>query len=406
VKTRRLLSVSLALVVSGVFGTYGPASAVTDEVELQGRSTAVISGTPKELLATVPAVAPLAVGYKPGMFLPPNALTKRNKRGCTLRNELLIKMAVKKPKVVGRQCALQGGEWLVDFGTKRLRKASQVKLGKLLPDKYVYAQGAFGWTPAQRSAYARTVVRPKPATRSLIASPLPDVLVAGSMSHFQPMSQPGLKFLTQTNVTMDKISAIGGTSAVPSAVIGEATRPLSGPEAELAALQKQYPDFFRNWTIATLMNTKSWGLSFAPMAKNAFEVTINECAEDASKNNVCNQSLTFPSEASRYRITVVPSLVSTSPSFTNEPLRGYGSPTGPVIDRHLFGIHAPANWFSDVPSGIEGPTYPETIPSVPVGYLGCGIPKPPGGTLNHLRVLSIGASLNVRFRQGKSLTPR
>jgi polysaccharide biosynthesis protein PslG len=66
---------------------------------------------------------------------------------------------------------------------------------------------------------------------------------------------------------------------------------------------------------------------------------------------------------------VVPTLASTTPEVTSEPLRGYGSPTGPVIDRHLFGLHAPADWVSDIASGFEGPTNPRTIPNVPVGYL-------------------------------------
>jgi polysaccharide biosynthesis protein PslG len=359
---RGLVLILSATLVGGLL-TVG-AAPVSSETDLQPRSAAVIAGTPIELLASAPSVAPLAVGYKSGMFLAPNALTKRNKRGCTLRNELLIKMAVKKPKVVGRQCALQGGEWLVDFGTKRVKKASQVKLGKLLPDKYVYAQGAFGWNPEQRRAYATTVVPPKKATRGM---QIPD---QSWLNQYQPISPSAARFLSLLNGNLDRISALGGTAAIPEAVVTAAGQaPLSGPEAELAALKAQNPTFFTNWTIATLMNAKSWGISFAPMVKNSFEVTLRECAADATKGNICNTTLTFPSEATRYNITVVPQLASTQPAATSEPLRGYGTPTGPVIDRHLFGMHAPANWFSDEASGAEGPTYPETIPSVPVGYL-------------------------------------
>jgi len=343
----------------------GAAPGVVANPFIETRSKAQISGTPSELLATVPAVAPLAVGYKPGMFLPANALTKRNKRGCTLRNELLIKMAVKKPKVVGRQCALQGGEWLVDFGTKRLRKASQVKLGKLMPDKYVYAQGAFSWTPAQRNAFATTIVQP---TRSMRVR---EPSIQEWLNQFQPVSSIVFKFLNKSNGVLDNISALGGSSAVPAEVLGGvAGSEPTGPEAELEALKRKNPALFTSWTIAMLMNAKSWGISFSPIVKANFQVTINECAADATKGSVCTQELSFPSEASRFGITVVPDLASTVPPVTaSDRPAGYGSPTSPVIDRHLFGIHAPANWFSDIPSGAEGPTYPETIPNVPVGYL-------------------------------------
>ena len=327
----------------------GAPIAVSDEPAAQQRAKVTqISGTPAELLATVPAVAPLAVGYKPGMFLPPNALTKRNARGCTLRNELLIKMAVKKPRVVGRQCALQGGEWLIDFGTKRVKTASQVKLGKLMPDKYVYAQGAFGWNETQRRAFATTVVPPKRATRGI------DIADSSWLNQYQPVSKRLLQFLSRSNSVLDSLTG----------------SPTAAAEAELTALQAAYPDFFRSWTIAMLMNAKSWGISFSPMVKANFQATITECAKDATKGNICTLGLTFPSEASRFGITVVPEVASAAPpiSAADRPT-GYGTPTGPVIDRHLFGIHAPASWFSDVPSGVEGPTYPETIPSVPVGYL-------------------------------------
>ena len=327
----------------------GAPVASTEEPAAQPRAKAAqISGTPAELLATVPAVAPLAVGYKPGMFLAPNALTKRNTRGCTLRNELLIKMAVKKPRVVGRQCALQGGEWLIDFGTKRVTKASQVKLGKLMPDKYVYAQGAFGWNETQRRAFATTIVPPKKATRGI------QITDQSWLNQYQPVSRRSLTFLNRSNIILDLLA---GSPSVT-------------PEAEMAALQAAYPDLFRSWTIAMLMNAKSWGISFAPWVKATFQVAITECAKDSTKGNICTQGLTFPSEASRFGITVVPELASTTPpiSASDRPTE-YGTPTGPVIDRHLFGIHAPASWFSDVPSGVEGPTYPETIPSVPVGYL-------------------------------------
>jgi len=145
---------SVALVAS--LGLATPtASQANDapEPRLAPMASAPITGTPAEILQEIPVTEPLTVGYKAGLFLPVGSMAKKDKRGCTLRNQLLIQMASKKPKV-GRGCKLTGGEWLVDFGTKKIKKPSQVKLGTLLPDKYVYAQGAYGWTEKQRATYA------------------------------------------------------------------------------------------------------------------------------------------------------------------------------------------------------------------------------------------------------------
>ena len=86
-----------------------------------------------------------------------------------------------------------------------------------------------------------------------------------------------------------------------------------------------------------------------------------------------------PDEASLYQINAVPQIASevgpryfnyeTGQAFLNPNSFAYGPPTTPAVGRDLFGIHAPADWFSDVKSGTEGPTDPATIPSVPVGYV-------------------------------------
>lgn len=113
-----------------------------------------ISGTPGEILRELPVTEPLISGFESGLFQPKGALYKKDAKGCTKRNQLLISIATKKPKV-GRNCVLSGGEWLVDFGAKKVNKAKDVKLLPLMPDNYVYAQGAYGWTEAQRRAYGQ-----------------------------------------------------------------------------------------------------------------------------------------------------------------------------------------------------------------------------------------------------------
>lgn len=151
----------------------------------------------------------------------------------------------------------------------------------------------------------------------------------------------------------------------------------------MASLRKQNPALFDAWTVATLLNAKSWGLSFGPGTYDSFDVTIQQCAAanpEKGDSNPCTSEYTVPNQAARYSITPVPMSASIRPpspapasgsaqSATVVPDLSYSAPTGQTIDRSLFGIHAPANWFSDLESGVEGPTDEATIPDVPVGYL-------------------------------------
>jgi hypothetical protein len=91
-------------------------------------------------------------------MFPSLASKAKDKRGCTLRNQMLIKLATKKPRV-GAGCKLTGGIWSLDFGASKTSQPAKVKIGKLMPDLYVYGQGAYLWTQQQRAAYSTTVVK-------------------------------------------------------------------------------------------------------------------------------------------------------------------------------------------------------------------------------------------------------
>lgn len=328
---------------------------------------APISGTPGEILRELPVTEPLISGFESGLFQPKGALYKKDAKSCTKRNQLLINIATKKPKV-GRNCVLSGGEWLVDFGAKRITKASDVKILPLMPDNYVYAQGAYGWTEAQRRAYGQDYPKkpwtPK-GTRSQMVEATDDLWQLYSAN---------------SAVVIERILANLGTYGVEQRG-GDARD--TALEAELAALRKQNPVLFDNWTVATLLNAKSWGLSFGPGTYDSFDVTIRECAAanpEKGDSNPCTSEYTVPNAAARYSITPVPMSASIRPpspapapgsaqSDTVVPDLSYSAPTGQTIERSLFGIHAPANWTSDLESGFEGPTDEATIPDVPVGYL-------------------------------------
>lgn len=358
-----ILGSSLALLASVLVG----ATPALAQPEVQPRSmpaaAAPVKGTPAQIITEVPVTEPLTVGYDAGLFIPKGGLYKKNKSGCTLRNQMLIKMASKKPKV-GKNCTLSGGEWLVDFGTKRVTKAQDVKLRGLLPDNVVYGQGAYGWTEAQRRAYGASYApAPTRSTRSLGAT---------------IESEPVQGFSPSGDKVMGAIhEAVGAKIAPGMGVPGELLL-----EAELAQLRAKAPALFENWTVATLLNAKSWGLSLSPGMFGSFQVTIEECASanpEKGDANPCTKDYTVPNEAARYSITPVPMTASLQPAdvvskgASTVPTISYGPPTGETISRSLFGLHAPAHWVSDTEgdeaTGFEGPTDEATIPDVPVGFL-------------------------------------
>lgn len=330
-------------------------------------AAAPISGTPSQILRELPVTEPLISGFESGLFQPKGALYKKDAKGCTKRNQILISIATKKPKV-GKNCVLSGGEWIVDFGAKRITKASDVKLLPLMPDNYVYAQGAYGWTEAQRRAYGQDYPK-KPWTPKGTRSQMVEV----TDSSTQLYSPGSFTFISKVDNLLRTLGTEQRGGDARDAAL----------EAELATLRKQNPVLFDNWTVATLLNAKSWGLSFGPGTYDSFDVTIQQCAAanpEKGDSNPCTSEYTVPNQAARYSITPVPMSASIRPptpvatTGTGQTARAvpdlsYSAPTGQTIDRSLFGIHAPANWFSDLASGVEGPTDEATIPDVPVGYL-------------------------------------
>jgi len=330
----------------------------------------VIQGTPAQILAETPIVEPLPVGYVPGMFVSPAELKKKDSRGCTWRNRMLIALATKKPRV-GPKCTLSGGEWMADFGFTKITQASKVRIGKLLPDKYVYAQGAYGWTPTQRKAYADSSLKPQKRTRGRYVGDL-------NSNQYQSFSGKSITLINLLNKALDA----GTVNQDPL-------------EQELNALRAKNPGLFDSWTVATLLNAKSWGLSLSPGTAGNFAVTIEDCSQNnvitingttiqllslgkmsrpmpaniSPMSNPCASTFTVPNQAQVYGINVIPVTASSEAPTNNQVLSGYVAPIRPPVNRFLFGMHAPADWVSDVATGYNGPILTETIPNVPVGYV-------------------------------------
>ena len=328
---------SMALLATGL-------PAVAQAVDLQPRAQA--AGTPAQILRTVPAAAPLRVGYKRGSFPVQNPVAK-DKRGCTLRNQLLIKTAIKRPRI-GKGCKLTGGMWSLDFGARTETNPAKVRVTRLVPDVYVYGQGGYMWTPQQRAAYS-TYVAPKAATR------------AGYRIESSA--------ITPSSWAVTSMSGEGFVKKVYNTLV----RTSDPTEAELAALRQQNPVLFEGWTLATLLNAKSWGISLSPTVYANFSVTINECSTDPAKNNPCAATYSVPDTSGANKVPPLPAAVneiSAVAPVVPEIVQGYNQPPyGDRTNRALFGIHAPAHWNYDELDKVDGPVDPNTIPSVPYGYV-------------------------------------
>jgi hypothetical protein len=107
----------------------------------------------KQLVNDLPFVDPMFVGYKGTQsFIPAAVANKKDKRGCNLRQRMIIDLATKKPKV-SKGCKMKGGVWTTALGAKVTKPANLI-IGPVMSYKDAWGQGAFAWTPQQRLAWA------------------------------------------------------------------------------------------------------------------------------------------------------------------------------------------------------------------------------------------------------------
>lgn len=112
------------------------------------------SGSPQSLLDRIPILPKMTVGYTGAAF--PRAFPSgRDRRGCRPTDRALVALAVTAPRVMAGSCTLVGGTWSVDFGTRTVTRARDVRLVPVIPARAAWASGAYGWTPDQRSAFTR-----------------------------------------------------------------------------------------------------------------------------------------------------------------------------------------------------------------------------------------------------------
>ncbi len=357
------------IVASGAPATARPGEGAGSERLLPAAEKATISGTVAEFIQRIPAVEPIKAGYKgTSSFIPPAVVKGKDRRGCNLRQRMLIESAYVKPKI-GRSCALTGGVWWVDQGTKRVTKAKDVAFTPMLSLADAWGQGASQWTPAQRLAWATQVERPGPATpqtraRSVTGQSATQQLVsAAEAKRFSELAD----LASKTNVVVASIYATYCNRGLLT-LQALATTPF------LIAICSQSREFiqsvadgsrefqaFCSAQASRLMNAVSWGLSLSPADLEFYASISDRCSypfltyviEDSAQRNgvirIPPPTLVPSATAPRKFAWLTPDRLYTL------PFSGYGAaPTAGPVGRELFGVAAPVDWGD---------------PGVPTGYL-------------------------------------
>lgn len=109
-------------------------------------------------------VKPITTGYSPYKFITTAQRNKKDRFGCNLNRQLLIKAASVKPRVA-KGCKISGGIWMANGGTTRVTNWRKVALAPMMSFKQAWGLGAYAWTPAQRYAWATNVIAPPRTSR-------------------------------------------------------------------------------------------------------------------------------------------------------------------------------------------------------------------------------------------------
>ena len=339
---------------------------------------------------------PLYVGYKAGSFLPVGAKAKKDKRGCSLGKQLLISMAIKKPKVA-KKCKLIGGTWSVDFGTKIVKSSAFLSVVPIIDDKDAWGHGASSWTQAERTAYARNTGGGTKTTRLQSTN---QILTKNFLTNLKKIawnagvrsadskirSSSSLKSTPANPIFQNSLWWFGLPNPTPPAspTFVPVTEPLPVPmfmqqsfgwmsdfsfEAELLG---SGPFVCRNATPVAagfLSNMAAWGLTIdqdtqASLASLATVCPSEEQYTVAFENAVASASFTAASSSTSQGVGVAGSSTGTVGAATTttwKTFSDYSAPTGPVTTGELFGIHTPDLGSQPLPAG--------SMPNVPFGYV-------------------------------------
>lgn len=331
-----------------------------------------MSGTLADFLAMIPPVEPMMSGYKgTSSFIPPAIAKGKDKRGCNLRQRMLITAAYTKPKV-GRKCALTGGVWWADAGTKKVTKAKDVTFTTALTLAEAWGQGASQWTPAQRLAWATQVERSTPAagvqTRAKEVSGLAttqQLITADSLKEaerLRSLEDQRIQMIIYATYCNKGLFTLAALATYPFYVTICSQKYTNEQIMEVLTSREALEDVCYSQA-SRVWNVASWGLSLSPQDVERLQAITSVC-EDSSYFTG-SYVIKMASETYRTKRIPQPMTVSTSVIEPDGIDRGFtvvkvpfsdysGTPTSDVVTNQLFGVAAPVDWGD---------------PGVPTGYL-------------------------------------
>ena len=315
------------------------------------------TATLEQLLDNAAVVKPITIGYRASKFITPAQRAKKDKFGCNLNKQMLIKAATVKPRVA-KGCKITGGVWMANGGTTRLTDSRKVALAPMMSFKQAWGLGAYAWTPAQRYAWATNVMAP-PRTRAVGVTPLQATNQIVRASDLQKALE-----LTKNPSDLGFLKGIltgDGTGLSNFALVAS----LSASSGGTFWLQ-QWAEYFETQkncaaaaplAAAILTNTTGWGLGLNPDWDRAIRRATYTCEDPSWRSSwdYVRYDLYYKTPKISSPIVVPDQAKSGSSPIGLKIYNNYGTPVTAPVKPSLFGLHAPPDTGS--------------APTVPYGYL-------------------------------------
>lgn len=362
-RARLTSTVSAALGLALVTGLLGlPAAQAAEPVSapaIQPAAPALQTQTAtlQQLIDNAAVSKPITIGYRASKFITPAQRAKKDKLGCNLNKQLLIKAASVKPRVA-KGCKITGGVWMANGGTTRLTDSRKVALAPMMSFKQAWGLGAYAWTPAQRYAWATNVIAP-PRTRAVGVTPLQATNQIFVASELKEIFNSGVGY-SDFFLRMLLGDEISGPRAF-AAVLNYASRWGYG-EMALYEWQKildneKSCNEISAPAAAILTNTSGWGLGVDPDLMRTLSAIDDVCYQFKPRPSwtygVYRATLGIPAIPPN---VVVPDQAKAGSSPIGLKIyNDYGAPVTAPVKPSLFGLHAPPDTGS--------------APTVPYGYL-------------------------------------
>ena len=350
-RTRLSTTVSAALGLALTAGLLGlPAAHAAEQVtapmvQPAAPTLQTKTATLQQLLDSAAVVKPITIGYRASKFITPAQRAKKDKLGCNLNKQMLIKAATVKPRVV-KGCKITGGVWMANGGTTRVTDWSNIALSPLISFKQAWGLGAYAWTPAQRYAWATNVIAP-PRTRAAGVTPLQatnQIFVAGDLKK--------LLAIEPTDLDSTLRFLLAGSKQGPEQfgrVLG-LINTLGDAEHWLEAWSKYIKlqtscGLAESGAAALLTNATGWGLGITSGLHESITASGDSCGQ---LRFAWNNGFTYGTFTAVYGIpaippnTVVPDQGTSDTSAAGLRIyNDYGTPKTAAVTPSLFGIHAP-----------------------------------------------------------------